>query len=35
VKEQIKPRSLIAYNIIKYGSIVLLLYLLYLLLRLI
>ena len=35
VKEQIKPRSLLAYNVIKYGSIVLLLYLLYLLLRLI
>ena len=35
VKEKIKPRSLVAYNVIKCGSIVLLLYLLYLLLRLI
>jgi hypothetical protein len=29
VKENIKPRSLLAYNIIKYGSIVLVLALLY------
>ena len=35
VKEKIKPRSLLAYNLIKYGSIVLLLYLIYLLLRLV
>jgi beta-hydroxylase len=33
VKEKIKPRSLLAYNIIKYGSILLLVYLLYLLMR--
>lgn len=32
VKEQVKPRSLLAYNIIKYGSIALLLYLVYLIL---
>ncbi len=30
VKEKIKPRSLLAYNVIKYGSIALLVYLLYL-----
>lgn len=35
VKKKIKPRSLVAYNVIKWGSIALLLYLLYLLLRLI
>jgi hypothetical protein len=33
VKEKIKPRSLLAYNVIKYGSILLLLTLLYLALR--
>jgi beta-hydroxylase len=32
VKEKIKPRSLLAYNLIKFGTIALLLYLLYLLL---
>src|SRR5581483_2221337 len=32
VKEKIKPKSLLAYNVIKYGSIAALLYLLYLLL---
>jgi len=33
VKEKIKPRSLLAYNLIKYGSIALLVFLLYLALR--
>ena len=33
VKEQIKPRSLLAYNVIKFGSIALLVLLLYLSLR--
>ena len=32
VKEKVKPRSLLAYNLIKFGTIALLLYLLYLLL---
>jgi beta-hydroxylase len=35
VKGKIKPRSVIAYNVIKFGSITLLVFLLYLLLRLI
>jgi beta-hydroxylase len=35
VKEQIKPRSLLAYNIIKFGTLALLLYLVYLLLSLV